>query len=108
MDGTRLTKAELEVLRNPALRHAPASRPAPGPALASGRPTPGPVGHTSSSCFREPHRTCPHVFVCVNVQHHGSHGLLVKCLPSSPFSVALGSAEKDQNDKRALSVYSSS
>ena len=102
------TKAELEVLRNLALRLAPASRPAPGPTLASGRPTPGPGGHTSSSCFREPDRTCAHVFVYVNVQHHGSHGLFMTRLPSSLFSVALGSAGKDQNDTCALSVYSSS
>lgn len=44
------------------------------------------------------------MFVCVNVQHRGSHGLFVKRLPSSAFSVALGSAEKDQNDTCTLSL----
>lgn len=81
--GTSPYNASLPFVQHPALP------------LASGRPTRGPQGDAALSCFREPDRT--HL-------HRGSHGLFTKRLPSSLFSVASGSAEKEHIGC-ALSVY---
>lgn len=81
--GTSPYNASLPFVQHPALP------------LASGRPTRGPQGDAPLSCFREPDRT--HL-------HRRSHRLFTKRLPSSFFSVASGSAEKEHNGC-ALSVY---